>query len=113
MTRVNINAIAMPGPLATTLTTITWTACDVAGMNETALTGKEQILIQNTDVAPQTFTVTSRPIGGRSGDIAGVSIAAAGFRTTQIFSKTGWNQSGKLQFAASHAGVKVAILRHK
>lgn len=93
--------------------TVTFTAADIVNDNDFVLTGKELILVQNADAAPQTVTITSAPDAlGRTKDIAAESIAAGAFKCFGVPQIEGWRQSdGKLYLEASDADVKFCILR--
>lgn len=92
---------------------ITFAAADVANMNEFAFTGREIILVENTDAGAQTITFTSIADSfGREEDIAAYSLAAGEFAGFWAGALGGWAQAGNLFFLeASAATVKFAILR--
>jgi len=86
---------------------------DFADGAEFTLTGQEIVIIQNTNVAAKTVTVTSYadPMN-RTGDITAYSVGAAEFAILPQFQPLGWaNPSGKLHMAANAADVKFLVLR--
>lgn len=90
------------------------TAADVANSNAVPFTGKEILLMNNTDVGAQTITITSAPdLLGRTRDIAAYSMAAGKISAFDANTLQGWLQAdGNLYFQASSALVKFAVLRH-
>src|SRR6266403_396314 len=100
-------------PLTALALAVTFAAADVANGNSFPVTGKEVILVQNTDAAPQTITLSSVADGlNRTGDVTAYSLpigAFAAFCPSQI---TGWKQAdGNMYISAATATVKFAILR--
>ena len=89
-------------------------ASDVANMNAFAFTGKEVIVVQNSDAAPHTFTVSSLPDHlGRTQDIAAYSVPATSLAAIEVSVAEGWKQAdGNIYLQSSHAALTVAILRH-
>ena len=74
-------------------------------------TGKEVVVIHNSDASPQTFTVVSNAYFGRTQDITTYSLAA-GEISALSFPAPGWNDaSGKLKITMSANTVKVGVLR--
>lgn len=117
MARTNIAVITPIGsfptlPLTALQAEFVFTAGDVANGNSSPMTGRELLLIQNTDAGAQTITVVSAPDAqGRSGDITTYSIPASHFAMLGPFTTVGWRQSsGKLFFNVSNANVKVAVV---
>lgn len=91
---------------------VAWTAADVGNSNKCIYTGKEVLLVWNTDASGHHFTLTSEPDEhGRSADITSYAIAAA---TVSMFNLraglAGWLQAdGNFYFSADNALVKFAI----
>lgn len=74
-------------------------------------TGREVLLVRNTNAGAQTFTVSSTPVFGRSGDLGPYSLAA-GEDAVVLLPTLGFQQTGRKVFAVgSAAGVKFAVLR--
>lgn len=100
-------------PLAALAAALTWAAVDNVNGNSVKSTGRELVLVNNTDVAAQTVTfasVASSPFN-RTGDITTYSIPASGFAMFGPFAVDGWRQSdGNLYINATSANVKVAVI---
>ena len=93
---------------------LTFTAADVANMNQATFTGKEVILANNTGLSPYTVTVTSvaDPQLGRTQDIATYSIPAGAIAWIGPLPTTGWQQTnGKIYFQGSNAAVTFAVVK--
>ena len=78
-------------------------------------TGREVLLVNNTNVGAQTITITSvDDEKGRSEDITAYSMAAGDFAVFGVGLTTskGWKSSaGTVRITVSSADVKVAVLR--
>ena len=87
-------------------------AADLAG-NTFRSTGREIVIVENDDAAPQTIDITSQPASrtGRTGDIAAASLGIGDVRVFQIFLKDGWESGGLITITASDVDVKIAVLR--
>jgi hypothetical protein len=73
--------------------------------------GRDVVIIQNTDVGAQTFTVVSNALQGRTQDITTYSLGI-GESAALAFPAPGWNDaSGKLKITMSAVTVKVGVLR--
>jgi hypothetical protein len=85
---------------------------DVNG-NDTPCTGKELIVVSNTDVGAQTVTFTAAPDEiGRAGSISAYSVGAGELAVFGPFSTSGWRQSDdKLYIDVSDATVEIGVLR--
>lgn len=81
--------------------------------NEVPLTGRELLVIQNTNGGAQTWTATSvDDPQGRVEHITTEAIAAGAIRVWGPVALEGWQQAnGMLYFAASHADVKFIVIR--
>jgi hypothetical protein len=93
---------------------ITMTAADVGNGNSFPFTGREILIVQNSDASGHHFTITSvADDKGRTGDVSSYAIAAGviavfNFRGLQ----GGWQQSdGTVHISADDATVKFAILQ--
>jgi len=112
---VPIDGVAAILPNATALNLVE-TAADVANGNSIALTGREILLLHNTDTVARTVTLTSVADSlGRVADITSYSIPAG---VTAVISflgpmgTAGWRQTnGTLLVQASNAAVKIAAIR--
>jgi len=83
MSRTNIAAQTPLGPYPAGATVgagaldLVWTAADPSNLNEFPFTGRDILLVWNTDSAAHTITLTSAPDSqGRSADIATYSVGA-------------------------------------
>ena len=85
---------------------------DVDG-NEVDCTGRDLVVVENTDASPQTVTFTAAPDEiGRSGEITAYSVAAGAIAIFGPFATAGWRQTdGKLYIDVSDALVFLGVLR--
>lgn len=76
-------------------------------------TGREILIVHNTDSHGQTITVTSQPDArtGRLGHITSAVLPADEVRVFQMFPRNGWEVGGLVHFAVSDVDVLVAVLR--
>ena len=92
---------------------IAWTAADVSNHNEFLFSGKEILLVKNTDSASHNLTLTSAPDEhGRSADITTYAVGAG---LTSAFSfrggSAGWLESdGHVYLQGDNAMLFFAIL---
>lgn len=100
-------------PLTALSLDFVWTAADNTNGNSFVSTGRELVLVQNTDSSGHTVTVTSVPDQtNRSGDITAYAVAAGVFDALPYFAGTGWRQSdGTIHLSANSALIKFAVLR--
>lgn len=113
MARTPLTPVEVNGPYDATLSTVTWTAADVANKNQFTLTGRELILIHNADgVSAHNIVLTSiADPYGRTGNVS-ASVAANGYRAFWIGALTGWLQSdGKFYLEADSTQIEFAILK--
>lgn len=94
---------------------ITFEALDASSGGYFINTGKEMVLVNNTDASPQTFTITSTPLAGtaREGSISAYSLAAGDFALFGPLPIDGWALSSdfKTYMSASDVAVEVAVIR--
>jgi hypothetical protein len=102
-----------PGTVSAGDLAIVFAASDNVNGNKWAFSGRDILLVQNTDVGAQTFTLTSvADERGRKGDIATYSVPASGFAAFFISSSFGWTQpDGSIFLASSSANLKFAVIR--
>lgn len=108
ITLVQNNVAVTAGQLA-----ITFTACDNVNGNSYVATGRETLLVQNTNSSAGTFTVTSIPdaLGRSDTSLTTYSVAASGFAAIQMKYLMGWQQSGgTILLSCSAATMKYAVL---
>lgn len=94
----------------------TFAAGDVANGNDFTASGKDIIIVQNTDGAIA-YTVTITSIideKNRTGDITSYSLAAGDFAifTVGLTTSKGWIQTdGKIYIDVENAAVEVAVIK--
>ena len=99
---------------ATQMTTLTWTAIDIANTNKITMSGRKMMLVfRNDDVAEKTVTISSsdNPYG-RTADVTEFAIAASAY-AIRIFEPTGWEQSvgaRDMIITSNDADMKVAAI---
>jgi hypothetical protein len=122
MARTAITPIVPPGkypvlPLTALSAAFAFTAADNVNGNQAPSTGREILLVRNTDAAPQTVTVSSSPDPlNRSGDITTYSLPIGSvtpqFAVLGPFPISGWKQpDGNLYFTASAATIAFAVIQ--
>lgn len=119
MPRTNIAGQAPVGPFPAGGTVsalaldLTMSAADVGNMNKSPFTGRDILLVNNTDTASHTITITSAPDEhGRSSDIATYAVAAGKISAFSFRGgAAGWLQSdGNIYYQANSALVFFALL---
>lgn len=115
MARTQILATAPPpryGPWGAGSALLVFTVADIVNFNSTPLTGRELLIVNNTDAGIQTVTVNS--VGdpqGRTGDITAYSLPIASFAVFGPFPVLGWRQAdGNLYYQSSAITVKFAVI---
>ena len=119
MPRTNIATQVPVGPFPAGATVsagalkVNFAAADAVNHNKSPFTGRDILLVQNTDTNPHTITITSAPDEhGRSEDIAAYSVPAG---ETHAFNfrggGSGWKQTdGFLYYQADDVTVKFAVI---
>ena len=119
MSRTNIAVQAPVGPypaggvVSALALDLAWTAADVSNHNEFLFSGKEILLVWNTDTASHNLTLTSAPDEhGRTADVTTYAVAAG---VISAFSfrggSAGWLESdGHVYMQGDNAMLKFAIL---
>jgi hypothetical protein len=119
MSRTNIATQTPKGPypaggvVSALALDLAWAAADVSNHNEFVYTGREILLVWNTDTASHNLTLTSAPDEhGRSGDIGSYAVAAGVVSAFNFRSgSAGWLESdGHVYFQADDATMKFAII---
>lgn len=102
-------------PVAANSLDFTFAVANAVDGNSFPSTGKEVLLVQNSDTNPHTFTVSSvADAKGRLGDITTYSLSAAEFGAYAFIGSdmSGWKQTdGSIYLSVSDATVKFAVLR--
>lgn len=112
MARVAVTKTPAPGSYAGTSTVLTMGNGSTGDGLYLALTGKEVLVIQNTNVGAQTWTATSVANSyGRTEDITAESIAAGAIRIFGPVALEGWQQTnGQFYFTASSTDIKFGVI---
>lgn len=102
-------------PLTALSANFVFTAADATAApngNSFVSTGRELLLVQNTDSGAHTITFTSVADGlNRTGDITTYSIGAGLFSVFGPFNVPGWRQTTGVVFVnANDATVKIAVI---
>ena len=103
-----------PGTVAATDLDYTYAAADVGNMNEFPHTGRELILVRNTDgAAPHNISLTSAPDPQkRSADITTYAVALNGFSVFWAGDIIGWRQTdGNFYLEADDVQIEFAIVK--
>lgn len=92
---------------------VTFDAGDQANGNATPCTGKELLLVRNTDTGAQTVTIDAAPDAvGRDGVISAYSLAADEVALFGPFPTASYRQTdGNLHVNVSAAAVELAVVR--
>lgn len=99
---------------------ITYTACDNVNGNSYTMTGREVLLVRNTDTASHTFTVTptTDQWGGTNTSLTSYSLAATGSAgadsAVQMKFSQGWAtgaSSNTINLTCSSALIKYAVVQ--
>ena len=101
-----------PGVVAAGALDLVWTAADVANKHSLVASGRDVLLVWNTDVSSHNFTLTSiADKQNRTGDITNYALAAGKIAAYKFDDLTGWAQAdGTILFEADNALVKFAVL---
>lgn len=112
-TNIPVTALASINQQAANSFDVTSTAADVSNGNMFDITGREMLLVENTDDdTAYTFTIGSAPDKlGRSGDITTYSLNFGEKALLGPFPMEGWNSSGKLNINGSNAAIKFLPFR--
>lgn len=94
--------------------TLTFSACDNTNGNSFIATGQEILLVQNTDTATHTFTVSSvaDALGRTDTSLTNYTVAASGFAAIQMKATTGWFSGGIDTLSCSSNLIKFAVVRY-
>jgi hypothetical protein len=95
--------------------TITFTACDATNGNSYAATGQEVVLVQNTDSATHTFTITSvaDPLGRLDTSLTNYTVLVSpGIVGIQMKNLNGWASGFVVSMTCSSNLLKFAVLRY-
>lgn len=107
------NAQVTAGQLA-----VAFVACDNTNGNTFVSTGREVLLVQNTDASPHTFTATpvADPYGGTNATFTNYSLAASGsagaFSAIQMKFQIGWVTGSTISLTCSSNLIKYAVVQY-
>jgi hypothetical protein len=119
MARTNIAGQNPAGPFPAGATVgagaldLVWTAADTVNNNEFPFTGRDILLVQNTDSASHNLTITSSPDEhGRTADVTSYAVAAGKISAFSFRQgAAGWQQNdGHVYFAGDNALLKFAVI---
>jgi hypothetical protein len=94
---------------------VTPVAMDATNGNSFVATGREILLIQNTDASAHTFAITSvaDALGRSDSSLSAYSVPANSFVAIQMNTLAGWIQpTGVVNMTTSSALLKIVILRY-
>ena len=91
---------------------IGFAASDSINGNSFASSGKDIVLVKNTDASAQTVTITAvADSDGRTGSISTYSLAAGDVAWFGILDADGWSTDGNVYIDTSDNNVHIAVLR--
>ena len=103
------NAIVTAGQLSVTLT-----ACDTVNGNTFTSTGREVLILQNTDSSPHNITITpvADPYGGTNTSLTAYSLPASTTSAIQMKYQIGWISGSVITIPACSSNlIKIAVLQ--
>lgn len=95
--------------------TVTPVACDTSNGNVFNATGREILLLQNTDTSAHNITVTpvTDPYGGTNTSLTNYSLPASSISVVQMKYLVGWASSGQIAIPACSSNlIKIAVLQY-
>lgn len=112
MARQSHTAVPGTGQYPTAPFTLTQTAADATNYEQTAHTGREVIIFENSGATLRNITITSVADNrNRTGDVT-FTLAAGAFKAIGPLGIEGWRQTdGNLYFQADHADVLISVIR--
>jgi hypothetical protein len=111
ITNVTPNVLPSAGVVSPALNA-TMIAADSGNGNQFVASGRDLVIVHNTDTNPQTLTIVSAPdLAGRKADITAYSIAAGAHLDVLITAASLFTQTdGTIQLTASSSLVKFLVL---
>lgn len=94
--------------------TVTLTACDNVNGNTFNATGREVLIMQNSDTSPHAITITpvADPYGGTNTSLTAYSLPASSVSAVQMKYLIGWASSGVITIPACSSNlIKLAVLQ--
>lgn len=96
--------------------TVTMAACDTVNGNQFNWTGREVLILQNTDTSAHAISVNTiaDPYGGTNSSLTNYSLPASSISAIQMKYAQGWLQSGSvIQIAACSSNlIKLAVVQY-
>lgn len=96
--------------------TVATVACDTVNGNQFAWTGREILVMQNTDTSAHAITVNTiaDPYGGTNTTLTSYSLPASSISAVQMKYSQGWLQTGSvIQIAACSSNlIKMAVIQY-
>lgn len=117
MTRTALTPVTVPARQSVVVSAdaadLAFVAGDVSNGNSVVCTGKELLVVWNTDVGAQTITIDAPPDEfDRDGAITTYSIGADEIAIFGLFHADGWKQTdGTAHIDVSDVAVEIAVLR--
>jgi hypothetical protein len=113
LTKVTPQGPYIQGQPAANSLDFTFSASDSANGNSFPASGKELLLVQNTDAGAQSFTVRSVPDAlGRSQDVTTYTMQTGEFAVFKLDQQVGWVQAdGNVYLDSSNNNIKFAVVR--
>lgn len=112
MPRTSLTAVEITGRTYVGFTVITpFDSSDVGNGNQFTSTGREELLIQNTNGGS---TARKATVYTNTGGVVEYTLAAGAIVTTGIIPVTGFKQTadGKVYVNAEHSDIKFKVLQH-
>jgi hypothetical protein len=94
--------------------TLTMTASDTVNGNAFQSTGREMLIVQNTDTVAHTFGITSiaDQLGRVDTSLSAYSVAGSGIAVIHLDTLSGWRQSnGQIFLTSTSALLKFGVVR--
>lgn len=94
--------------------TVTMAASDIVNGNSFVATGREILLVQNTDVSARTFTLTSvaDSIGRVDTSLVAYSVGAGLIVAINLSQLPGWISGGLITMTSTNVLLKFGVIRY-
>lgn len=111
-TRVAVTPVPVTSKFPTAFATLTFQAADPTNKEKLFLTGREILVVFNSDSGAHNVIITSvaHPVTGRAGTVT-LSVGAGAYKMIGPFALEGWAQSDNyLYFEAADATIGYAVI---
>lgn len=101
-------------PITAGALTVTLAACDTVNGNVFNATGREVLVLQNTDTSAHSITVTPvvDPYGGTNTQLTTYSLPATSVSMVQMKYLIGWSSNGQVSIPACSSNlIKIAVVQ--